>query len=100
MVRIEIVYAEPHRSIAKAYRLPAGARVSDAVTQAAADGDFAGIDVLHSTIGIFGKLTRADHPLKDGDRVEIYRPLARDPKLARQARAARTGRTPGAPRVR
>jgi putative ubiquitin-RnfH superfamily antitoxin RatB of RatAB toxin-antitoxin module len=100
MVEIEIVYAEPHRSITKAYSLPTGARVSDAVAQAAADGDFAGIDLLHSSIGIFGKLTPADHPLKDGDRVEIYRPLARDPKLARQARAARTARTHGSPRVR
>jgi putative ubiquitin-RnfH superfamily antitoxin RatB of RatAB toxin-antitoxin module len=100
MVRIEIVYAEPHRSIVKAYRLPAGARVADAVAQAAADGDFAGIDWLHSSIGIFGTLTHADHPLEDGDRVEIYRPLARDPKLARRARAARTTRKPGSPRIR
>jgi len=100
MVEIEIVYAEPHRSISKAYRLPAGARVSDAVAQAAADGDFVGIDWRHASIGIFGKPTPSDHPLKDGDRVEIYRPLGCDPKLARQARAARTARTPGSPRVR
>jgi hypothetical protein len=28
-----------------------------------------------------------DQILEDGDRVEIYRPLAADPKLARRARA-------------
>jgi putative ubiquitin-RnfH superfamily antitoxin RatB of RatAB toxin-antitoxin module len=86
MVRIEIVYAEPQRSIVKAFRLPEGARVADAVIHAAADRDFVGIDVLHSSVGIFGKLAHADHPLKNGDRVEIYRPLARDPKVARRAR--------------
>jgi len=87
MVEIEIVYAEPHRSIVKACRLPAGACVADAVAQAAADGDFVGIDWRHASIGIFGKLTPSDHPLKDGDRVEIYRPLACDPKIARRARS-------------
>ncbi len=89
MTRVEVAYAEPHRTIIKDYSLPPGARVADALAQAAADPDFTGIDVLNSPIGIFGRLTPADERLQDGDRVEIYRPLERDPKTARRARARR-----------
>lgn len=39
-------------------------------------------------LGIFGQCCEADSPLRDGDRVEIYRPLINDPKKARRQRAA------------
>ena len=37
-------------------------------------------------VGIFGRVMEADTVLRDGDRVEIYRPLEADPKEARRAR--------------
>jgi hypothetical protein len=43
-------------------------------------------------VGIFGKLTTLDAPLADHDRVEIYRPLIVDPKVARQRRVEKTRR--------
>jgi uncharacterized protein len=88
---IEIVYAEPHRVIAKSFRLAEGSRVADAVRLAALDPDFSALDLANSPLGIFGKLARAEQTLRDGDRLEIYRPLAADPKVARRARAARAG---------
>jgi putative ubiquitin-RnfH superfamily antitoxin RatB of RatAB toxin-antitoxin module len=45
------------------------------------------VDLANSVLGIFGRLTRTDHALQDGDRIEIYRPLVVDPKAARRARA-------------
>ena len=39
------------------------------------------------TIGIWGRAAAADTPLRDGDRVELYRPLAIDPQEARRLRA-------------
>jgi len=45
------------------------------------------VDLANSALGIFGRLTRTDHALQEGDRIEIYRPLAADPKVARRARA-------------
>jgi uncharacterized protein len=38
-------------------------------------------------VGVFGKLVTPDTRLRDGDRVEIYRPLIADPKEARRERA-------------
>ena len=42
------------------------------------------IDLTTKKIGVFGKLKPLDTVLTDHDRVEIYRPLIVDPKLARQ----------------
>jgi putative ubiquitin-RnfH superfamily antitoxin RatB of RatAB toxin-antitoxin module len=86
-LEIEIVYAEPQRAIVKELRLPGGACVADALRLAALDPDFIGVDLEHSALGIFGRLARRDQPLRQGDRIVIYRPLAADPKEARRARA-------------
>jgi uncharacterized protein len=86
-LRIEIAYAEPQRAIVKTLCLPPGSRVADALHLAALDPDFTGVDLANSALGIFGTLTRTDQALKEGDRIEIYRPLAADPKAARRARA-------------
>lgn len=44
------------------------------------------------TTGIWGKLRPLDTPLREGDRVEVYRPLTVDPKEARRQRYKATGR--------
>ena len=97
-IRIEIVYAEPHRAIVKVLSLAAGSRITDALRLAALDPDFSGVDLANSPVGIFGKATGAEHALKDGDRIEIYRPLAADPTPARRARAQQARKKPPPPR--
>jgi putative ubiquitin-RnfH superfamily antitoxin RatB of RatAB toxin-antitoxin module len=86
-ISVEVSYAEPLRAVVKTFRLSSGASIGDVLRLAAADPDFAGIDLAHSAVGIFGKLAPLSQMLNDGDRVEIYRPLAADPKSARRARA-------------
>ncbi|MBT2969518.1 MAG: RnfH family protein [gamma proteobacterium symbiont of Ctena orbiculata] len=49
---------------------------------------FPEIDLKTNKIGIFGKATKLNALLSEGDRVEIYRPLIADPKEARKKRAA------------
>jgi putative ubiquitin-RnfH superfamily antitoxin RatB of RatAB toxin-antitoxin module len=84
---IEIVYAEAGRCIVAACRLPGPATVGDALLWAAAEPRFAGIDLMHTEVGIFGRVVARTEPLMDGDRVELYRPLRIDPKNARRNRA-------------
>jgi len=93
-IGIEVTYAEPHRAIVKAYRLPLPATIDDALRRAAADPDFAGIDLTGAAVGIFGRVLAPGQALADGDRVEIYRPLAADPKTARRARARESRKNP------
>ena len=87
MIRVEIVYAQPQRSIAKSLSLPPGALIADALKLAAQADDFQDMDLASATVGIFGQVASRDRPLKDGDRIEIYRPLLEEPKLARRTRA-------------
>lgn len=42
-------------------------------------------------VGIWGRAAGLETPLKDQDRVEVYRPLKVDPKVARRERFARQG---------
>jgi len=82
VIRVEVVYARREGTDVVTVQLPAGATVRDAVAAA-------GIAADSRALGIFGKRVRADSPLADGDRVEIYRPLLLDPKERRRQRAAR-----------
>jgi len=91
MIVVEIVYAEAQRAVVKSLSLPQGSRLEDALLLAARDADFRGVDFNRAQLGIFGQLVQRDQLLSDGDRIEIYRPLAEDPKIARRRRA-RTSR--------
>jgi hypothetical protein len=92
VIYIEVVYAQPQHSIVKTLRLPQASTIADALAAAAADPDFTA-DLSQAVVGIFGKVARRDQPLKDGDRIEIYRPLLEEPKLARRRRLSKPGRS-------
>lgn len=54
------------------------------------------IDLSVQRVGVWGRLCRPDEPLREGDRVELYRPLTVDPKEARRLRYRRQGGRQGA----
>jgi putative ubiquitin-RnfH superfamily antitoxin RatB of RatAB toxin-antitoxin module len=93
VIRIEIVYAQPQHRIIKALQLAPGSTIADALAAAAADHDFFGVDLAQAAVGIFGKVARREQALKDGDRIEIYRPLREEPKLARRKRLSKCVRS-------
>jgi putative ubiquitin-RnfH superfamily antitoxin RatB of RatAB toxin-antitoxin module len=86
-ISIEIVYAQPQYSVAKSLRLKHGATIAEALAAAAEHPDFQGVDLKDSPVGIFGRVMSRESRLNDGDRLEIYRPLMEEPKLARRQRA-------------
>jgi putative ubiquitin-RnfH superfamily antitoxin RatB of RatAB toxin-antitoxin module len=94
-LRVEIVYAQPRRGIIKSLLLAPDATIADALAEAASGQDFLGVDLANSPVGIFGKVARRDAKLSDGDRIEIYRPLQEEPKLARRKRSSRKASKPG-----
>lgn len=85
VLRVSVVRAEPARQVVRELALPAGATVADALRGSGFVADLQA-DVQ---VGIFGRLANFATPLRDGDRVEIYRPLKLDPKEARRRRAAK-----------
>jgi len=88
-----VAFALPARQYLWALDLPAEATVAEALAQARqqAAGQEAGDLVPWDTdsLGIFGEPCRREDVPRDGDRVEIYRPVLNDPRASRRARARR-----------
>jgi putative ubiquitin-RnfH superfamily antitoxin RatB of RatAB toxin-antitoxin module len=82
---ISVVYALPERYWRVDVQLGQGATVADAL--AAASLEAPGLEVDPARLAVFGRAATPGTPLHDGDRVEILRPLAMDPKEARRRRA-------------
>lgn len=91
-LRVEIVYATPERQECVHLELPAGTTAMAAVRASGLPERHPEIEPATARIGVFGRLAAPETVLADGDRVEIYRPLAVDPRLARRARALRRPR--------
>ena len=82
VLKVEVVYALPEREESARVTVQSGATVRDVLAKSGL------LHLVRGKVGIFGKVVREDAPVADGDRVEIYRPLALDPKEARRACAA------------
>lgn len=48
-------------------------------------------DARHLSLAIWGRKATMEQPLRDGDRIELCRPLRVDPKVARRERFQRQG---------
>ena len=85
-IRVSVVYADPRRQIVRDVEIAADATAQSAI-------DASGIlrecppGFMPAAIGVFGRRIAPDSPLRDGDRIELYRPLQVDPKEARRIRA-------------
>lgn len=89
VVEVEVVYATPERQARYPLRMNSGTTLVDAIRACGVLEDFPEIDLARNRVGIFGTAAKRAQVLRDGDRVEIYRPLSADPKEARRARVKR-----------
>jgi uncharacterized protein len=88
-LRIEVVYCPgPGRCDIESLELPAGATVGDAI-RAAGVLDRHRLTLAALRAGVWGRVLEMTAPLRDRDRVEVYRPLQVDPKQARRERYRR-----------
>ncbi len=88
LISIEVVYPLPQKQEIFSVKLPMGATVRQAIEVSGVLQKYPEIDLTKNKLGVFAKLTKLDAPLRDQDRVEIYRPLIADPKEVRKQRAA------------
>lgn len=92
LLRATVVYARPDRQWELPVQLPAGATLRDAVQACGLLALAPELDGEHLDLGVYNRRQRADAPLREGDRVEVYRPLRLDPMTARRLRAAARAR--------
>lgn len=92
MITIELVYVTSERKTAHFnLELIAGATVIDALN---ASGIYqTHPETMGLPLGIYAKLVTLETVLKEGDRLEIYRPLVLDPKETRRQKARAKAKT-------
>ena len=88
-LRIEVAYARPDLQKIVELEVDEGTSVFDAASRSGLEQIFPEISYEEIDMGVFGKVVKKPHEelLRDGDRIELYRPLIIDPKQARLNRA-------------
>ncbi len=97
LIHVSLVYSAQARDVLE---LPLRLRPDCTVLQALQTSGLLAqrpeLDLATMTLGVWGRKVALTHVLRDRDRIEIYRPLKVDPKVARRERFVRQGaRTAG-----
>jgi putative ubiquitin-RnfH superfamily antitoxin RatB of RatAB toxin-antitoxin module len=86
VIRVTVTYSPAPREVREqVVTVPSASTVADALQAS-------GVPLPHgAAVGVWGRKARIDHVLREADRIEIYRPLRVDPKLARRERFHQQG---------
>ncbi|BBN82097.1 UPF0125 protein [Pseudoalteromonas sp. A25] len=87
MIKVEVVYAVPHKATCVQVDVAEGTSAEQVVMQSGILDKCPDIDATKLTLGIWNRTVKNHQVVKEGDRIEIYRPLIADPKDARRRRA-------------
>lgn len=82
-----MVFALPDRQFLVTVTVSVDATVADAIRQSGVALRFPGVDFDGLQAGLWGKPVKREQTLRNGDRVELYRPLELDPREARRLKA-------------
>lgn len=96
-IQVTLVYSPSPRTVHETQlALADNASVRQAIQASGVLEVFPEIDLRSAVVGVWGRKAGLNQALRDNDRVEIYRPLKVDPKVARRERFVKQGaRTAG-----
>lgn len=91
MIKVEVAYATPEKQLIVEVDVEEGTTLLDAAFKSGIEHEFENLDLSQTPMGLFGKKVAkpSEQVVREGDRVELYRPLIIDPKQARLNRAAK-----------
>ena len=87
LLGIEVVYAAVDQVWSRQLMLVLGSTLMQALQASGWQQCYPELELKKLATGVYGKRQPANYLLKEGDRVEIYRPLTFDPKQSRRRRA-------------
>lgn len=87
MLKVEVIYATPEQQEIITLSVQSGATIVQAIDQSGVLTKYPEIDLSDNKVGVFSQVKPLDYELKNGDRIEIYRPLIADPKAKRREQA-------------
>jgi putative ubiquitin-RnfH superfamily antitoxin RatB of RatAB toxin-antitoxin module len=85
-LKVGIAYATAARQVWLEIEVAPGTTVQEAIFKSGILDQFPEIDLGTQKVGVFGKLTKLDAQVEEGDRIEIYRPITADPKAVKRKR--------------
>ena len=92
LIRVKVVYAPSARNVQRmGLTLSVGSTLEQALQGSSLVSVLTPQERKTLEVGVWGRKVTAGHVLRDGDRVELYRPLTVDPKVARRERFAQQG---------
>ncbi len=89
-LQIRVIYALPDHQASVSLQVPPGTTVADAVTRSKLLEKFPEAAARPLACAVFGRAVPLTYELREGDRVEILRPLLIDPKQSRREAAERS----------
>jgi len=90
-IEIEVACALPEKQIVRSLRIHVGTTARQALRQSGLAKEFSSIDFESAPIGMFGEVVPDTYLPRANDRLEVYRPLRRDPREARLRRVEELG---------
>ena len=86
-IAVQVVYAEPDYQVIRKIQVTKDCTIAESIMQSNIASYFPNINFDELEYGIYGQIKPANTPLKNGDRVEIYRPIKANPMEQRKERA-------------
>lgn len=91
-MQVTVAYSPTPRQVLEwRLELPAGATLRQAVLASGLPDVAPGLALEQAHVGIWGRKAAWEQVLRERDRVEVYRPLRVDPKVARRERFRKQG---------
>lgn len=84
LINVELVFASEDKQSLLSVQVVEGTTALDAIAASELPQEFPDFDFTICPLGIWGRPVDGAQVLKDGDRVEAYRKLRRDPREARR----------------
>ena len=80
-MNVGVAYADKFKQVWLKLEVPDGSTVAEAIEHSGMLKQFPEINLKRQKVGIFGKVTKLNAKVAEGDRVEIYREITADPEL-------------------
>ena len=79
-MNIGIAYADKFKRVWLKLDVPNGSTVQEVIDHSGLLHQFPDIDLSKQRVGVFGKLSKLNANVTEGDRIEIYRDITADPE--------------------
>ena len=87
LIQVEVAFAAPACQKTVELSVLSGTTIAEVIAASGLADDFPEFDIESLPKGIWGERKPSTQIVSAGDRVEIYRPLSREPMQARRERA-------------